>query len=1065
MKSLVRRMSVGAVAALTCLFQPAWADEVPSMTIDKTFENFVHPDAAHRGKPFWSWNGKLDRAELLRQIDAIKDMGFGGFFMHSRTGLATEYLGQEWFDLINACADKAETLGLESWLYDEDRWPSGSAGGKATADPKYRMKYLKMDIVDGSTFHWRDGLLAAFSCTLSGLDYTEAQPVTAATPAADYAAKQVLTFEVVPMDPHSFYNGNTYLDTLNREATDHFVAMTHEQYKKHCGDRLGRSIRGIFTDEPHHGMVMCKNVSQGSQNKSELCTPWTEGLPAAFKKRFGYDLVPRLPELFLRPGGEHIRPIKWQYMELLQQMFLDNWAKPIQEWCKANNMILTGHVLHEDSLGSQAVPCGSVMRYYEYMDYPGVDVLSEGNRNYWIVKQLSSAARQFGKPWMLSELYGCTGWQFNFASHKAVGDWQSLFGINLRCPHLSWYTMEGESKRDFPASIFYQSAWYPDYAAVETYFARMQTMMMQGAPDCGLLVLNPVESAWAQIYTGWATWLTSIDPDVERVNGAYQQLFLWLCGAQLDFDLGDEDILARHGRVETVDGKPVLRVGEAHYRAVVMPVMDTVRSSTLDLLEAFQKAGGEVVAVGDAPAYVDATPSERAKQVAKNARGVALEQGAVAGACSQAVPKPVQVTLQDHAPATEIFCQSRSEGSLRYVLALNTNRGKGFAKCRVRIEGAGAVEEWDCLTGKRWTLPARAQDGGLEFETDFAPAGERLFVAGVDHSGKDTVPPVKPVYKTLATQTLEGPYRYTLDEPNICVLDRASCKLDDGAWQEAQEILKVDHAVREKLGMPQRGGEMLQPWFSGQTPKTARAKLALRFEFMIDAMPEDAVLLVERPERFELLVNDKPVNAPTDGGWMIDPCFKKVPLAKGLLQNGKNTVELRVGFHEDINLESVYLAGSFGVRLDGTQATLVTLPETLRAGTVTDQGLPFYSGRIRYQLPMPAKQAAQGQAFLTVPKFEGACVQAVNAGEKRIIPWAPYEAEVSDWTAAGKPLEAEVVLTRRNTFGPLHQIPLRAGGYGPDNWTTTGKNFSETYMLYPAGLLEAPALEWREEVK
>ena len=55
-------------------------------------EEFKNPGAALRAKPFWAWNGKLERGELLRQIDIMRDMGFGGFFMHSRTGLDTKYL-------------------------------------------------------------------------------------------------------------------------------------------------------------------------------------------------------------------------------------------------------------------------------------------------------------------------------------------------------------------------------------------------------------------------------------------------------------------------------------------------------------------------------------------------------------------------------------------------------------------------------------------------------------------------------------------------------------------------------------------------------------------------------------------------------------------------------------------------------------------------------------------------------------------------------------------------------------------------------------------------------------
>ena len=68
--------------------------------------NFVNPDSRYRSKPFWAWNGKLQEHELRRQLDVMKEMGMGGAFMHSRVGLGTEYLSEEWFRLINACADQ-----------------------------------------------------------------------------------------------------------------------------------------------------------------------------------------------------------------------------------------------------------------------------------------------------------------------------------------------------------------------------------------------------------------------------------------------------------------------------------------------------------------------------------------------------------------------------------------------------------------------------------------------------------------------------------------------------------------------------------------------------------------------------------------------------------------------------------------------------------------------------------------------------------------------------------------------------------------------------------------------
>ncbi|TVP77643.1 MAG: hypothetical protein EA353_10010, partial [Puniceicoccaceae bacterium] len=72
---------------------------------------------AYRGKPFWSWNGDLEQSELLRQVEVLGAMGMGGGFMHSRTGLRTEYLGDAWFELIRSSAEKMHALGLEAWIY------------------------------------------------------------------------------------------------------------------------------------------------------------------------------------------------------------------------------------------------------------------------------------------------------------------------------------------------------------------------------------------------------------------------------------------------------------------------------------------------------------------------------------------------------------------------------------------------------------------------------------------------------------------------------------------------------------------------------------------------------------------------------------------------------------------------------------------------------------------------------------------------------------------------------------------------------------------------------------
>lgn len=1024
-------------------------------SLERLFTEFTNPGPEWRGKPFWSWNGRLREAELLRQIHVMQEMGLGGFFMHSRTGLATEYLGDEWFDLTNACADEARRLGMEAWLYDEDRWPSGTAGGLVTRNPEFRRKFVSLRRVPGPDFEWSDDLVAAFACKLDGLAYTSCRRLVPEDPPPP-AGETVLAFTIEEMEPSSFYNGYTDADHLNRRATEEFIRLTHERYRQRCGGRLGTSIRGIFTDEPHRGPVMT-GFSLPNANRLWMA-PWTERLPEEFHARFGYDLVERLPELFLQQDGRAVSPVKWHYMELLQELFLEAFARPIYQWCEQNGMLLTGHVLHEDSLTAQAAMQGSLMRFYEYMHYPGVDVLTEGNRNYWIVKQLQSAARQLGRKWLLSELYGCTGWQMGFQGHKAVGDWQALFGINLRCHHLSWYTMEGEAKRDYPASILHQSAWWRDYSYVETYFARLGLLLAQGRPCCDVLVLNPVESVWCQIHAGWADGLSPTGRPIQELEQAYQELFHWLAGAHVDFDYADEEMLGRLGSVAADSGRPALGVGRASYRAVVVGRMATIRSSTLALLRDFAAAGGKVIFAGDPPEHVDAVPSPAARELAAQATHLPWDAGALVAACKEVITAPVEILdAGSRQPLAEVFCQMREDlNGRRYLVAMNMSRERAYPDVLIRVRGDLSVTEWDCRDGSRYAVPAPHRDGWTEIATGFGVSGERAFVL---EPAAPALLPARPVYREIRSVTCAGPYDYSLSEPNVCVLDLARWRLGEGEWQPAGEILHVDREVRRAFGLPARGGEMVQPWYREKhlPPPDVKGAVSLAFDFNVERLPAGPVFLsLERPDRFRAALNGvRLAGVPEE--WWVDTAFHQILIPEGLLRLGPNTITLETDFHEGVDLEACALLGGFGVRVDGAEKVLVRLPESLVPGDITAQGLPFYGGAITYRVPVPLQPAGHERVLFTAARVEAGCVKVSGAGlPERNISWPPYEADVTDALREGSRVELEVVLTRRNTFGPLHQVPLRAGAYGPGNWTTEGAGFSEAYMLWPSGLLEAP---------
>jgi hypothetical protein len=1028
-------------------------------SLDEIRSNFAEPGNAWRGKPFWSWNGDLEKEELIRQIHVMKEMGMGGFFMHSRTGLRTEYLGDKWFDLINACADEAEKLGMEAWLYDEDRWPSGLAGGLVTQYPEYRAKLLTMHVYAPADFKADKKYLALFSCRLDSLDLYDYRPVTAREVKKLGGDRTVLAFFVRERDPGSFYNGYTDVDRMSREATDYFIEITHEEYRKRCGDRLGKSIYGIFTDEPHRQAVISNFGSGGHSYEDNLFIPWTGRFADEFRERMGYDIMDKLPEIFYRPNGQSVSRVKWDYMETAQQLFLENWVIPYYQWCEENNIIFTGHFLHEDALTCQAVMQGSLMRSFEYMHYPGVDVLTEFNRKFWIGKQVQSVARQMGQPFILSELYGVTGWQFNFANHKYVGDWQALFGINLRCHHLSWYTMQGQAKRDYPASILHQSAWYKDYDYVETYYARLDYLLSLGEPVCDVLVINPVESVWSQIRLGWANGLTPASQEILELEDQYSRMFYALQGNQIDFDYGDEDILKRHAKIEKrPDGSALLHVGKASYRTVVLGGMTTIRSSTLEMLKEFAGAGGQIILAGDAPVYVDVLPSEAGKALTAIATEVPFEEDQIAAAVRQCTPVPVEaIDPQTGKRIEHIYCQVRRDGDLTLLAAMNVSRDHAYENVVLRLAAQGVVSEWDCESGKIFRLPAQGSDQVLSIETSFTGTEEHIYTITPGHIPGAIA---REVGETIAEVPLTGPFSYSLEEPNVCVLDMGYVQIEDKGKSRLMEILKIDEHIRDHYQLPYRAGNMVQPWFKKKFHEAPEAlgKVSIHFPFYVEEMPEgDLAFCMETPQEFVVLLNGQKI-ALQDEGWWVDKAIRKFSIPAGLVRKGENMLVQEFEFRDDVDLESLYLQGEFSVRLEGNKKILGQLPEKISLGDLAGQGFPFYTGGIRYRIPLLDDYAVHRKVVLEVPDFQGALVK-VDPGQpdQKIIAWQPNRVEITDNLKGSDELALEVVLTRRNAFGPLHHTPFTYTT-GPRHFLSTDEHFTLNYMLYPSGILENPRL-------
>jgi hypothetical protein len=1041
----------------------------------KEFEN---PGCAYRGAPFWAWNGTLQPEELRRQVRLMRRMGLGGFFMHSRVGLDTPYLSEEWFECVRACIDEAQKQDMKAWLYDEDRWPSGAAGGLVTKNPAYRQRRLQVTELRAHCGPaWAENSVASFTARIAGSAAREVRPVARGAEVRLGADESLLRFDVQVAECSDWYNGQTYLDTLNREAVAEFIRVTHERYREACGESFGRSVPGIFTDEPNRGLSLAYTGSR----QTHPFVSWTDTLPQVFRERYGYDLLPRLVEVFFDVDGHEISQARWHFHDCLTFMFVDAFARQIGEWCEKNGLMHTGHVLTEETLASQTCYVGAAMRFYEYMQAPGMDLLRECNREYDTAKCVSSVARQFGRQWRLTETYGCTGWDFPFAGHKALGDWQAALGINLRCQHLAWYTMEGEAKRDYPAGIFYQSPWWESYAKVEDYFARLHVAMTRGKEVRDLLVIHPIESMWVTFKLN-----PEYDTEMDVMDRRLMDLRDTLLSAGVDFDYGDEDLLARHGRAgRDRQGRVRLRLGRAEYRAVTVPHLKTIRSTTLALLRKFKAAGGTVVFAGPAPGYVDAQPSEAAREFAQTC-ATTSEAGPDLVAAVEAAARRIAVTDGAGRPLGATLHLLREDADAFYLFVCNTGLPtdaesgrllEGGLKCReralerqarfpdARIRGfascAGQPLELDLETGEVFAAEAAREKDAWTIRTDFAALQSRLFVMPKRADGPAW--PRRAQWQTVRRTPLrDADWNVRLSDRNGLVLDRPAYRIGGRPWQGAEEILRVDGRVREALGVKRRGGQMVQPWAREKPVRPRREKVALRYEFDIETLPDGPVSLgLERPDLFAVTLNGVEVSMDAENGWWCDRSLRTVPLPVQALRTGVNELTLTCDYEESHpGLEIVYLLGDFGVRVRGTRVALRPRPQQLKIGDWTGQGLPFYSGSVAYERAIRPVLKEGERLWVALPEFRGVAARVwVNGALAGVVAWEPQEVEITGLLRAGaNALSIEVVAHRRNSHGPLHHAERWHDWTGPGQFVTRNSQWQDGYSLVPCGLTRAPEL-------
>ena len=1015
-------------------------------------ELFKAPTAEYRGTPFWAWNCKLEAEELTRQLDVLKEMGFGGAHMHVRTGMATPYLSDEYMNLIKTCVEKCKKEEMLAWLYDEDRWPSGAAGGLVTKDKEFRATHLLftptpysetssakvMDDASARAGRAENGwLLACYDVELDKEGYL----ISAKQIGQEEEAVHEKWYAYVEQATESgWYNNQTYVNTLDKKAMQRFIDITYESYNRVIADDFDKAVPAIFTDEPQFAH---KQTLRFATDKADVALPWTKDLPETYAAVYGgEDIVAAIPELIWDLAGGEVSLPRYHYHDHICERFTEAFADLCGAWCRDHGLALTGHMMEEPTLRSQTAALGEAMRSYRGFDLPGIDMLC-ASFEYTTAKQAQSAVHQFGYEGMLSELYGVTNWDFDFRGHKLHGDWQAALGVTIRVPHLSWVSMAGEAKRDYPASINYQSPWWPKYRLVEDHFARVNTAMTRGKPVVKVGVIHPVESYW--LHWGPAEQTAMVREDMDA---NFQKLTEWLLFGGIDFNFISESLLPE----QCAKGGNPLSVGKMDYDVIIVPGCETLRSTTLERLEAFAAAGGKLVWAGDIAKLCDAKPSSRAKELADKGLKVSLTRNGILGSVESA--RVIDIRNESGSHTSNLLHQIRRDGENMWVFIAHGKEPYNKDMCnsqdlRIRVKGTWKPTLYNTMDGTT---------GPIDYEIVGGQTEIRCRLYDYDSLLLSLEPADAGAYRAEATAVSGGtdlklPVRvaYTLSEPNALLLDKAEFALDDGPWQPEEEILRLDNVCREALNWPTRRVSGAQPWVVPEEPIVHTAKLRFTIQSEIDC--EGVSLAIEDAERVQLTLNGEDVPAIVTG-WYTDKSIKTVALPP--IRKGMNILEAAIPFGKRTNLEWCYLLGDFGVEVSGCYTCVVAKKDTIAFGDFTRQGLPFYGGNITYHIPLTTNG---GKLTLRSSQYRGALqTVALDGGEEIPVIYTPYTVDLGQPEAGRHMLDLTLFGHRRNAFGPVHLADLQARWIGPGAWRTENALWCYDYRICEEGVLSTPTV-------
>jgi hypothetical protein len=986
---------------------------------------FKTPDKAFGSAPLWVWNADITKGKIDSMLPEFKANAFGGVFIHPRPGLITPYLSERWLERFDYAVKKGKELGLEVWIYDENSYPSGFAGGHVPEEmPSSYNQGQMLHLRKSDVFNTSDPAVIALKQTGTGFEKVDTK---GNNPKGNYYLFDKRSYEKSP-----WYGGYSYVDVMVKGVTEKFIDVTMKGYEKYFGDEFGKTVPGVFSDEP--------NIEVQGKNNIR----WTPDLFEVFKKRWGYDLESQLPSLFEEVGPW--RKVRHNYYQVLLQLFIDRWSKPYYNYTNAKNLQWTGHYW-EHGWPSPNMG-GDNMAMYAWHQRPGIDMLfnqfDERSPNAQFgnvrsVKELASVANQLGKKRTLSETYGGGGWELTFQDMKRLGDWEFVLGVNSLNQHLSYMTLVGARKYDYPQSFSYHNPCWPYYAPLNRYFSRLSLALSSGNQVNDILILEPTTAAWM--------YSTFEKPNKRRdeIGQEFQSFVTTLEKRQIEYDLGSENIIKDHGKT----ANKVFVVGNRSYAKVIIPPgMENLDRKTADLLRQFAERGGQLI-VYQKVRYIDGVEAEKDltfinKRMRKFVPG---DKATLESLMSKDIVfgKPGLLT-------GKLYHQRRTLADGEVLFLVNSSLEED-------VKGSFQLKKknvllLDVMDGKIYQYPVKVTGTGREVAYHLPPAGSLLFFSTDAKTGK------YPVYQVPAKalgNKIHAETKIKYMEPNVLTLDFVDVGFGAASLKDMQ-VYQASDTIFKHFGFSDGNPWNTSVQYKDNTIKrdtlqhSGGFKVDYHFAIKDHVDFKDFNIAIERPWLWEIQLNGKPLEERT-GGWYLDKEIVVFKAGKGL-KAGNNTLSLiarRMRVHSEV--EPVYVLGDFNLASANKGFEIISASEPA-IGSWKTMGRPLYGKLVSYKKVF---RAEKNKAYtIKLKKWKGtAAILLLNGKKIGDLSYAPYEFTVKDGLKVGENvIDVQVVGSLKNTLGPHHNNP-KPGLVSPWLWRGV-KEYppGADYDVYDYGLMQ-----------